>query len=240
MRPQFEQIIRRLQWIRGRMQEYIEDKGGSVEGYDDTFLGYVNAICSIPDLSHIRNGCETFMENTYLDRIPETVADASQYFTSMYKFAKGCTALKFVPRLYTDNVTTFVYAFYGCTALEEIDGLITSAATTLGEAFHNCSSLVAINEPLDVSHITSQLDTTFTGCANLEYLRFSGSLCADIWLSGAPKLSVASLLSVIDSLADLNQLAQPTTKKITFGARNKAKLSTAQLALVTDKGWTVV
>ncbi len=30
-----------------------------------------------------------------------------------------------------------------------------------------------------------------------------------------------------------------TSKKITFGARNKAKLSAAQLALVTDKGWVL-
>ena len=235
MRPEFEQIIRRLNWIRGRMQEYIEDKGGSVADYDDTFLGYTNAICSIPDFSQIRNGCETFAGNTVIENIPEVLA--SWNFTSMYKFAKDCTALKHVDRLYTDHVTTFVYAFYGCTQLVDIDGLITSAATTLGEAFHNCSSLVAIHEPLNVSSITSQMDTTFTGCANLEYLRFSGSLCADIWLSGAPKLTVDSLLSVINSLADLNQMAVPTTKKITFGARNKAKLSAAQLALVTDKGW---
>ena len=235
MRPEFEQIIRRLNWIRGRMQEYIEDKGGSVADYDDTFLGYTNAICSIPDFSQIRNGCETFAGNTVIEKIPEILA--SWNFTSMYKFAKDCTALKHVDRLYTDHVTTFVYAFYGCTQLVDIDGLITSAATTLGEAFHNCSSLVAIHEPLNVSSITSQMDTTFTGCANLEYLRFSGSLCADIWLSGAPKLTVDSLLSVINSLADLNQMAVPTTKKITFGARNKAKLSAAQLALVTDKGW---
>ena len=237
MRPEFEQIIRRLNWIRGRMQEYIEDKGGSVADYDDTFLGYTNAICSIPDFSQIRNGCETFAGNTVIEKIPEILA--SWNFTSMYKFAKDCTALKHVDRLYTDHVTTFVYAFYGCTQLVDIDGLITSAATTLGEAFHNCSSLVAIHEPLNVSSITSQMDTTFTGCANLEYLRFSGSLCADIWLSGAPKLTVDSLLSVIDSLADLNQMAVPTTKRITFGARNKAKLSAAQLALVTDKGWTI-
>ena len=237
MRPEFEQIIRRLNWIRGRMQEYIEDKGGSVADYDDTFLGYTNAICSIPDFSQIRNGCETFAGNTVIENIPEVLA--SWNFTSMYKFAKDCTALKHVDRLYTDHVTTFVYAFYGCTQLVDIDGLITSAATTLGEAFHNCSSLVAIHEPLNVSSITSQMDTTFTGCANLEYLRFSGSLCADIWLSGAPKLTVDSLLSVIDSLADLNQMAVPTTKRITFGARNKAKLSAAQLALVTDKGWTI-
>lgn len=127
-----------------------------------------------------------------------------------------------------------IYAFYGCTALEEIDGLITNAATSPGECFHNCSSLVRISCPLNVSSLTSQMDTTFTGCANLEQLEFSGTLRVDTWLSGAPKLTVASLLSVINSLADLTGTG--TSKKITFGARNKAKLTAAQLALVTDKG----
>lgn len=44
----------------------------------------------------------------------------------------------------------------------------------------------------------------------------------------------ASLLSVIDSLADLTGTG--TSKKTTFEARNKAKPSAAQLTLVTDKG----
>ena len=39
-------------------------------------------------------------------------------------------------------------------------------------------------------------------------------------------------LQEIDGLTGMG-----TSKKITFGARNKAKLSAAQLALVTDKGW---
>ena len=30
-----------------------------------------------------------------------------------------------------------------------------------------------------------------------------------------------------------------TSKKITFGSRNEAKLTGAQLALVTDKGWVL-
>lgn len=81
------------------------------------------------------------------------------------------------------------------------------------------------------------MDTTFTGCANLEDLEFSGTLKVDTWLSGAPNLTLASLQSVIDSLADLTQLG--LSKKITCVARNKAKLSAAQLALVTDKGWTI-
>ena len=236
MRPEFEQIINRLGRIRARMEEYIMDKGGKTTGAE-TLMDYTNAICSIPDLGNIRNGYEVFAGNTMLEKIPECLADATQNFTSMYKFAMGCTALKSVPRLYTDNVTNFVYAFYGCTALQEIDGLITNAATTLGECFHNCSSLVRIGNPLNVSSLTSQMDTTFTGCANLEVLTFSGTLRVDTWLSGAPKLTVASLLSVIDSLADLTGTG--VSKKITFGARNKAKLSAAQLALVTDKGWTI-
>lgn len=97
------------------------DKGGDTSSAE-TLLDYTNAICSIPDLGNIRNGYETFSGNTVLEEIPECLADASQYFTSMYKFCKDCTALKRVPRLYTEHVTTFVYAFYGCTALQEIDG----------------------------------------------------------------------------------------------------------------------
>ena len=98
-----------------------------------------------------------------------------------------------------------------------------------------CSGSVSVLE--SVSNLTSQMDTTFTGCANLEYLRFQGSLKVDTWLSGAPKLSLASLQSVIDSLADLTQLG--LSKRIYFGARNKAKLNAAQLASVTDKGWVL-
>lgn len=200
-----------------------------------TLTQHVSAIDTIPDFSQIMNGSETFIGNTRLTRIPECIG--SQGFTSMYKFAKGCTALRHVDRLYTNNVTTFVYAFYGCTALEEIDGILTDSATTLGECFHNCSSLVRIGAPLEVSSIVSQMDTTFTGCSSLEVLEFTGSLKADIWLSGAPKLTLESLQSVIDSLADLT--GTELSKKITFGAKNKAKLSAAQLATVTDKGWTL-
>ena len=208
MREEFQTAVNRLRYIRSRMEEYIYDKGGDVSGAS-TLLDYTNAICTIPDLGNIRNGNETFAGNTVLESLPECLADASQMFTSMYKFCKDCTALKSVPRLFTDNVTTFVYAFYGCTSLRQIDGLLTNSATTLGEAFHNCSSLVSINQPLNVRKITSQLDTTFTGCANLEYLRFEGELRADIWLSGAPKLNVARLQSVIDSLADLAREGNP-------------------------------
>ena len=86
---------------------------------------------------------------------------------------------------------------------------------------------------------TALVEKAIRALSLLESLRFSGTLRVDTRLSGAPKLTVESLLSVINSLADLNQEAVPVTKKITFGARNKAKLSAAQLAQVTDKGWVL-
>lgn len=236
MREEFEQIIRRLRLIRNRMDEYIDYKGGDTENCKSIY-DFVNAISLIPDLSEIRNGIETFKGNTNIQRLPADLINA-QEFNSMYKFAMGCTELRYVPELLTYNVTTFVYAFYGCTKLEEIAGLDTSSATTLGEAFHNCTSLKRIGGELDVSKIVSQMDTTFTGCSSLEYLRFTGELRADIWLSGAPKLTIESLQSVIDSLADLAREGA-SAKKITFGAKNKAKLSADQLETVSYKGWTL-
>lgn len=236
MRTDLQLIIGRLAVVRDRMNELISSKGGETQSCS-TMYQYANAIATIPDFSYISNGIETFAGNTLLERIPECINSAA--FTSMYRFAKGCTALKQVDRLYTSKVTTFVYAFHGCSALKQIDGLDTSSATTLGEAFHNCSSLVKIGSPLDVSNITSQLDTTFVGCSSLEEMEFTGTLKADIWLSGAPKLSIASLMSVINSLADLNLETTPTSKRIILGVKNTAKLSASQLSIITDKGWAL-
>ena len=97
--------------------------------------------------------------------------------------------------------------------------------------------LYTISYTVFTSCVYFLLLSTFVGCANLEVLEFTGTLKVDTWLSGAPKLSLASLQSVIDSLADFSGTG--TSKKITFGAKNKAKLSAAQLAQVTDKGWVL-
>ena len=218
-----------------RMDEYLTRQG--VDTSDaETIMDYVNLITEVPaGIQHIMEGYHLFKGNTTMTDLPAKLHE--ERFTSMYCFCRGCTALSYVGRLNTANVTDFVYAFYGCTSLTEIDSIDTSSAKSVGEMFHNCSSLVRINAPLDVSNVTSQLDTTFTGCSNLLELRFTGTINVDIWLSGAWRLSVESLLSALNALADLT--ATDITKKITLGARNKAKLTEEQLAIATAKGWTL-
>ena len=218
-----------------RMDEYLTRQG--VDTSDaETIMDYVNLITEVPaGIQHVMEGYHLFKGNTTMTDLPAKLHE--ERFTSMYCFCRGCTALSYVGRLNTANVTDFVYAFYGCTSLTEIDSIDTSSAKSVGEMFHNCSSLVRINAPLDVSNVTSQLDTTFTGCSNLLELRFTGTINVDIWLSGAWRLSVESLLSALNALADLT--ATDITKKITLGARNKAKLAEEQLAIATAKAWTL-
>ncbi len=147
----------------------------------------------------------------------------------------GCTALTSVGTLETGNVTNMMWAFYGCESLVGIAELDTSSITSASEMFHGCSSLVTIAAPLDFSNVTSQLDTTFTACKNLQNISFVGTISVDVWLNGCPKLSLESLLSLLNALAD-----GVTDKTCTLGTRNLAKLTDEQKAIATDKGWTLI
>ena len=230
-----EPITRRLQRVVIRMDEYLTNQGVDTSEAK-TIMDYVNLISEVPSgIQYVMEGYHLFKGNTEMTELPPDLHE--ERFTSMYCFCRDCTALTYVGALDTSNVTDFVYAFYGCTSLTEIESIDTSSAESVGEMFHNCSSLVRINSPLDVSNVTSQLDTTFTGCSNLVELRFTGTINVDIWLSGAWRLSVDSLLSALNALADLT--GTDVTKKITLGARNKAKLTEEQLAIATAKGWTL-
>ena len=229
----FYSVVHRLQWILERADEYLSEKGVDCSNAH-TMLDYVNLICEVPnDIVHVRNGRELFLNNIHLEQFPELIDCGS--FTSCYKMCYGCTCLETVPWLNTHNVTDFIYAFYGCTNLAYIEHIDTSAATSVGEMFHGCKSLVTIDSPLDFSNVTSQCDTTFTTCSALQNLTFEGTINVDIWINGCTKLTVASLLSVLNALADLTGTG--LSRRITLGSRNTSKLTAAQLAIATDKGW---
>jgi len=100
--------------------------------------------------------------------------------------------------------------------------------------FHGCTSLHTISHSLDFSNVESQIDTTFTSCKQLSYVRFSGTINVDIYMNGCPKLTVDSLLSLLNALAD-----GVTDKTCKIGSTNLAKLTEEQKAIATDKGWTL-
>lgn len=229
----FSNIINRLAVVRDYLVDAITDQGGTAD-YTMSFAELASQVYKIPTgMNEVRNAYQLFKENTTLTELPSSL-DFRQ-FDSMYQMCYKCTSLTRVPQLETANVTNMMWAFYGCSALTEIDGLDTRSITSASELFHGCSSLTAIYSTLDFSNVTSQIDTTFTSCKSLVEVRFAGTINVDVAMNGCPKLSVESLLSLLNALCEN---AQGLTCKI--GSTNLGKLTDEQKAIATDKGWELV
>ena len=108
--------------------------------------------------------------------------------------------------------TDFSYAWNGCSSLTEFPALNMSSGTDFTSAWYGCNAL-----------------TTLGGF---------GAISADIDLSPCTKLTVESLMNVINQAADLAALGI-TGRTMTLGSDNLAKLSDEQKAVATSKRWTL-
>ena len=132
------------------------------------------------------------------------------------------------------SVTNLQAAWNACYSLQSLNlsGWDTGSVTTLRDAWLNCNSLQSIDlSGWDVSHLST----------NVTYP--NGNMLTDYWpsvisinqsYSSAAALSIASLLRIIDSLPVVTG-----TRTLTLGQTNKLKLTAEQIAVATQKGWTV-
>ena len=72
-------------------------------------------------------------------------------------------------------------------------------------------------------------------CENLEAAIVEGTISKSIYIY-APKLSIDSIMSLINALVQLNG----ETKTLNIGTLNINKLTSQQIAIATNKGWTLV
>ena len=77
----------------------------------------------------------------------------------------------------------------------------------------------------------------FKDAKKLENITFEGVIGNDIDFSSCTLLTIESILSVISCLKDLTATGE--TKTLTLGSTNLAKLTDAQKAIATEKGWTL-
>lgn len=99
---------------------------------------------------------------------------------------------------------------------------------------NSCSSLISIDKLIMSDKATGTSCTSmFLGCSALEHVIFEGTLAANLDLSGSPLLSKESILSL------LNILKSGIAGTITLGTTNLAKLSDAEKAIATGKGWSL-
>ncbi len=112
-----------------------------------------------------------------------------------------------------------------------------SSATTLDHAFNLASSLQKIDKLIVHEGITSY-SACFANTSLLKNITVEGTIAGTgIFLSAHKGLSHDSLMSFIYALKDYSGTS--TTKTITFGSVNLAKLTDSEKAIATERGWTL-
>lgn len=185
------------------------------------------------DLSLATNVEELFMSCTNVEEFPSYL-NLSSVTNAQYMFSKlgsnneslrkeitldfsakvGSSAVfEYAPfkaiHIASDTNFTGGYLFNYCYYLEEITGLNLSSKSSWSYDFRDCSALTTLELVGTISY--SGLD-----------------------LSPCPLLSHDSIMNVINAL-----VTTTSSKKVTFGATNLAKLSDEEKAIATDKGWTL-
>ena len=199
-----------------------------------------SSLTSIPqmDTSKVTNMGSMFSVCSSLTSIPQM--DTSKV-TNMGSMFNGCSSLTSIPQMDTSSVPDMSSMFSGCKSLTSIPQMDTSSVTDMGYMFLYCFSLTSI-PLLDCSSITRALGPF--GYSHLNKLTDLGGF-KDLkvsWSSGfldmVPNATVESLTNVINNLYDLtaNGLSGKTLK---FGTTNLNKLTADQIAVATNKGWTL-
>ena len=103
---------------------------------------------------------------------------------------------------------------------------------------HYIDGIVTIDE-FKSSSKTGYYKSTFQNAKNLTNLTMSGAISKnDFDVSYCNKLTHDSLMSIVNTLEDKSTDTSGTTWKVTLGTTNIAKLTTEELQIIENKGWT--
>lgn len=126
-----------------------------------------------------------------------------------------------------------VGAFFQCNSLTNIT-LPSGVQYLRSQAFYDCSGLKTISMPNSIREIG---DRAFGLCSALENVTLESGFNANgLDLSASTLYSVNTLVSMLNALADRTGLEAYT---LTIGSTNLAKLSNEQIAIATQKNWTL-
>lgn len=159
----------------------------------------------------------------------------------------------------TSEITLMNGLFDNCLSLTNLDlsGFNTSKVTTMADMFYNCKKITSLDlSGFDMSSV-SHIQTMFGYCNALTNLRFGSDLGKGftqksnnysqhtLSLGNSTLLTHDSLMDIINKVYDLNLTYDVAnggtlyTQKLLLGSTNMAKLTADEIAIATNKGWTV-
>lgn len=191
------------------------------------------------------------------------------HITNFKNLFNGCTHMTSIEltNVNLSNATQLTSMFTNCSSLTSIDFSKCGdmlKVSDLGSMLYGCSKLIDLNiSNIDMGLITS-INSFFgpessgsLSCRSLENLQFGTNLGkgyteqADNYryypliIKHSTKLTHESLMNVINNVYDLNLTYDVAnggtlyTQKLNLGTTNVAKLTAEEIAIATNKGWTV-
>ena len=112
----------------------------------------------------------------------------------------------------------------------DLSGCVTGTATSTFDGCSNLKTIFKLIVPAGLKYAN-----VFRGCTALENITFEGEIGNSISFADSPKLSYTSLLNIIEHLATVS-----TTQTLNIGTGNIGKLMASEIAVATQKGWSVV
>ena len=189
-----------------------------------------NRLTAIPELdtSKVTTMYQMFYYCRALTTIPKLNTSMVKSMSNMFA---GCGKLTTIPQFDTSNVTNMMYTFLECGSLTTIPQLNTSNVTSMYCAFQSCGKLTTIPQ-LDVSNVTD-MNYTFRFCGSLKSILMYG-MKVSFDISVSTKFEESDLVTILNNLATVT-----STKTLTMGSTNLAKLTDEEKAIATNKGWTL-
>lgn len=134
------------------------------------------------------------------------------------------------------------YTFYNSeiTHIPALDCSSVANAAVFNNCFASCTKLVTIDK-IKLATTSGTFTSVFDNTPLLENITFEGEINRNgLSFKTSTKLTHDSLMSIINALADYSEDTSGTSWAITIGAGNLAKLTDAEKAIATEKGWSLV
>lgn len=223
------------------------------KGTDFSYMfNYCRNLKTIPqlDLSSAQNLSRMFYSCGSLETIPKL---NTSNVTNMYSMFQNCYGLRGEDGITLDigNSANIVQIFAECQRLQKIILLNSNTAkfSTLNSVFYNCTNLVDLSA-FYCEKVNDIRESCFSGCRNLT--NFDGLINLGkayteqtvnysnytFNLSQSSKLTHSSLVNIINGVYDIASIGV-ASQRLILGSTNLAKLTSEEIAIATNKGWTV-